>query len=97
MPPWPQELKKSLAWIGLKGINIDFAAFLLEHQVAVLSLEEFQEVGLAYEYVHGPAKPIVQASTKHSGSFESCAAHSSTSVELMTVVQQTSVHLSRKG
>ena len=44
--------------------------------------EMLRAEGLAYEDAHGPAKPIMQASAKHSGSFESCAAHSSTNVEL---------------
>ena len=40
-------------FVALQGVTPDLCTFLLEHRIAVLTLEEFQKVGIVYQDAHG--------------------------------------------
>ena len=42
-----------MKFVALQRITPDICTFLLERRIAVLTIEEFQEVGIAYEDAYG--------------------------------------------
>ena len=49
-------VKTLIKYLVLESCSNDMRTFLIEHKVSALTLEDFQEIGVAYQEAHG--KPI---------------------------------------